>query len=613
VFHRRARQLSSGLAASTTQSRLGRGRSPGGLLLMASPLLFVVGLGAIRLAFGGWDAMSPDHARYIYAGMSVLADRGYVNEAGGPFLVRAPAYPLLVGAAYRLAGSGGAHLIAWLLGVGGLILAVGLAARIGGWLAGLATALTLVALPIFWPQLVTIGVDMPLAGLYLAAIGLILRPTHLRWLAAGATLGIAVLVKETVAPAAALLPLAWLPPLSTLTWRRWTGLTVSFWAAVVVVASWWWVFVWRETGMIFPLNSLAAIVRDEEPAMTAGRPLFLAIAVVGVAAWALVTVRRRADPAIRVIAAAGLALAPTVIATLALDQAIRNLSGLVTLGSIGFGVAMADVVELARIRWGPARGRILAAGLIGILFAAALGGQVAVTPAQDDPLPGQIAELARRAVDSREAVVSTFRYRSALGVELFDSRISVRLIPIAVVSRAGDPDRFLWLGERRGTLFGLSRAGWERSLGSRRASYLVVARPHALSPSELLPALISATGRDLGLAHLGELRGPEGRADVFDVDPDRIAAPVALRLHAQPAALVHWLDLASEFGEDGAERRLVDVRPVVLPRSPELAELAERLGRRACFRREREGGIAVLAIEPAAGQEDCLSLTALSE
>ena len=54
--------------------------------------------------------MSADHARYVFSGMSLLDGRGYVSEAGGPFYVRAPAYPLMVGGAYAVAGANGAHV-----------------------------------------------------------------------------------------------------------------------------------------------------------------------------------------------------------------------------------------------------------------------------------------------------------------------------------------------------------------------------------------------------------------------------------------------------------------------------------------------------------------------
>ncbi len=573
-------------------------------------IAIVVGVAAIRLALGGWDAMSPDHARYVYAGLSLLDDRGYVNEAGAPFLIRSPTYPVLVGGTYRLAGSDGAHAVAWALGLGALLLTVVLAARLGGAAAAAAAALSVVAVPLFWQQIVSIGIDMPQAGLYLATLLLLLRPTRIRWLAAGAVLGLAMLVKETVAPAVVLLPIAWLPPWSELGWRRWATLTLLFGGATAVIAGWWWVLVWRETGLVFPLNSLEAIVRDEAPAIAQIRPAMVLAAAVAIGAWTTVVIRRWRDPGVRVLAAAALSLAPAAMATVLLAQPARNLGVAALLTCVAIGVATAELGSWAK---GHSRTGWRAVGVVlsAILVGAAAIGQSVVTPASEDLLPARIAELARRGLAPRDAIVSTFRYRSALGVEVFDLRVSVRLVPIAAVARAGDPGRFLWLGERRGTLFGLSRDGWERSLGSQRAAYLVIAGPHPLSPTELLPALRSSSGRDAGLTHLGELRGPTGRADVFEVDPEHVVGSWRLRLHAQAGALNHWLDLAELSGDTDAAEALVATGPIVPARSSEVRTLADRLGQTACFRRQREAGIVVLQIERADGQADCLSGSAL--
>jgi hypothetical protein len=574
-------------------------------------IAIVAGIAATRLAIGGWESMSPDHARYVYSGMSLLADRGYVIEAGGPFLVRSPAYPVLVGGAFSLAGANGAHLIAWTLGVGGLLLAIAFAARLAGPVAAVAAALAVATTPLFWEQIVSIGIDMPQAALFLAALLLFLRPTARRWLAAGAVLGAAVLVKETVAPAAVLLPLAWLPRWSKLGWRRWGGLTLVFGSVIVIVTGWWWIYVWQETGLVFPLNALESIVRDEAPASVNPRPALVLAALVAIAAWARIIFGRWRDPGVRVLMAAALSVTPAVTAAIVLSQPVRNVAILALLSCVAIGVATADVRSWAWRRLPTPARRGIAAGFIATLIAAPAIGQSSVSSASEDPLPAQIAELLRPGLMPGEAVVSSFRYRSELGVELFENRVSVRLIPIAVVYRAGDPARFIWLGERRGTLFGLSRNGWERALGSRPAAYLAIAVPHPLSPAELLSALRSSAGWDAGLTHMAQLRGPTGMADVFEVNPARVEAS-GLRLHAQPGALIHWLDLADASGEPHAVGRLVEAHPVVPARSSGLAILADRLGSGACFRHEREGGSGVLLIEPVNGQADCMSASELS-
>lgn len=578
--------------------------------LLAS-IAIVVGIAATRLAIGGWDSMSPDHARYVFSGMSLLGGRGYVIEAGGPFLVRSPAYPALVGGAFNLAGADGAHLIAWTLGVGGLLLAILFAARLAGPVAAAAATLAVATTPLFWEQIVSIGIDMPQAALFLAALLLFLRPTPGRWLAAGAVLGAAVLVKETVAPASVLLPFAWLPRWSELGWRRWVALTLMFDGVIVLVTGWWWIYVWHETGLVFPLNALESIVRDEAPASVGPRPALILATLVAIAAWASIFIGRWRDPGVRILVAAALSVTPAVTATIVLAQPVRNVAILALLSCVAVGVATAHLRSWAWKRVPRLARRGIAAGLVAALIAVSAIGQSRVSPASEDPLPARIAELLRPGLVPGEAVVSSFRYRSALGVELFGLGASVRLIPIAVVARAGDPARFIWLGERRGTLFGLSRNGWEQALASRPAAYLVIAVPHPLSPAELLSALRSSAGWDAGLTHLEQLGGPTGMADVFEVNSARVEAS-GFRLHAQPDALIHWLDLAEASGEPHAVGRLVEAHPVVPARSSGLPILADRLGSGACFRHEREGGNGVLLIEPFNGQADCMSALELS-
>lgn len=587
-----------------------RGRS--GALLLA--IVIVVGVAVGRLLIGGWEALSPDHARYVFSGMSLLDGRGYLNESRGPFLIRSPAYPILVGGAFRVGGHDAAHLASWLLGVSAMLLAVGLAWRLAGAPAAIVAAGAVVAVPLFWEQAVSLGIDLPGSALFLAAVWLVLRPTGRRWLAGGAVLGLAVLVKETVAPAAALLPIAWLPIWSAIGWRRWLGLTLLFGGAVVAVAGWWWVVVWLATGLIFPLNALEAIVRDEEVAAASVRPARLVVGFVAVAGWAAILVRCWRQPEARVLLAALLSMAPAAVAAIALAQPARNVAIIALLTCAALGVAGADAARWfeARLAVGrPAVASIGAVVAIAAIAAAAAFGQAQVAPAADDLLPGRVAALVRPGLSPGEAVVSTFRYRSALGVELFEDEVRVALIPLLAVERAGDPGRFLWLGERRGTLFGVTRAGWQRSLGSQRAEYLVVATPHPLSPAELIPALRDNFGRDAGLTYLGELTGPSGAADVFRVHPAQVDAIAGVPLHARADALLHWLDLAAGGGPARAARMLIDAGPVVPARSDGLRALSDRLGPDACFLRRREAGTAVLAIERAEDQTGCVPIAEL--
>lgn len=587
---------------------LGAGTVRGRRVALVVPAAVVVGVAVARLGVGGWEALSPDHARYVFSGMSLLDGRGYLNESGGPFLIRSPAYPIIVGGSFRVGGHDGAHIVAWLLAIGAMLLAVGLAAQVGGALAATVTALGLVTVPLPWEQAVSLGIDLPQAAIFLAAVWLIRRPTGVRWLAAGIVLGLAILVKETVAPAAALLPLAWVPLWSPLAWRQWIRLTLIFGGAVVIVAGWWWIAVWLATGLVFPLNALEAIVRDEDIAEASVRPARLAVAFLAVAVWSVVLARSRRDPESRVLVAALLGMAPAAVAAIMLAQPARNILIIVLLTCVATGVAAADLGGLAARRLPVGTQRVAGAGALVVLIAVAALGQALVAPAADDPLPGRIAALVRPGLSPGEAVVSTFRYRSALGVELFDEKVRVTLLPVVAVERAGDLARFVWLGERRGTLFGLTRNGWQRSLGSQRAEYLVLAGGHPLTPSALVPALRDDFGRGAGLTYLGELTGPAGGADVFRVRPAQVDAIDDVPLHAEAGALLHWLDLAGDGGASRAASTLIAAAPVVPARSDGLRVLADRLGTQACFRRQREGGTAVLVVERAEGQTGCVAV-----
>jgi hypothetical protein len=581
--------------------------------VLALAAVAIIGLGLIRLAAGGWDSLGADHARYVYAGMSLLDGHGYVNESGDEYLLRAPAYPLMVGSAYALAGANGAHFVAWALGLGSLLLAVAIAARLGGSLAAVATTAFLLAVAQFWEQVVSLGIDLPQAAFYMAALYLLLQPNQGRWLAAGGLLGIALLIKETIAPAVVLLPLAWLPLWSGLAWRSWARLSVTFVLAVALVAGWWWFVVWRETGLLFPLNSLQAIVPDEEALGLSPTPAVVLAGLITGAAWVGLLLTRFRDHGIRVIAFAALALVPAVTATIALAQPARNLTALLLLSCVALGIAVADAWRAVWPRVSVRARPVLVAIAVVALAGGTAIGQLSVANAAADPLPAETAAVMRDGLRPGDEIISTFRYRSALGVELFDEDVFVRLIPVRAVDRPIDPSRYLWLGERRGTLFGLRRDSWQRVLGSPRASYLVLIAPHPLTPVELISALRSSRGPEIGLTFLERLPGPNGTADVFEITPERIDPARQIHVHAQPEALVHWLEMARTADLADASGLLLRARPVVPARGSEVRGLADRLGAAACFRPRREGGDRVLIIEPAAGQTDCLTMSELGQ
>jgi hypothetical protein len=584
---------------------------PAARLLRQRPVILatavVILLAVARVAIGGWDSMSADHARYVFSGMSLLDGRGYVSEAGGTFYVRAPAYPLMIGGAYAVAGANGAHVLVWCLGVGGMLLAVALAARLGGSLAAWVTTGAIATGATFWEQIASLGIDLPHAAFLFAAVVLLGQPTPARWLAAGVVLGVTVLIKETAAPAVFLLPLAWLPAWSDLSWGRWVRLGLLLLIAVVVVAAWWWVLVWRETGLLFPLNSLRAIVPAED-VLDASPQRTLQIAWIAAAPlWAYLLLTRFRDVGVRLLAFGALALAPAVIATVALTQPERNLTALLLLSCVAAGVAVADLYRATSQRASPRVQRAVAVALVIALVAGAAVGQSLAARAFQDPLFAETAARLRKGLEPGQAVITTFRSRSPLGVELFSEHVTIELVPVVAVARPADPADYLWLGLRRGTLFGVRRDHWQRTLGSKNAVYLVLVAPHALSPVELVPALRTPDGRNAGVTFLEQVQGPSGKADIFDIDPDRVDQATAIHVHAKAGALVRWLDIVEATGATDAEEKLLAARPVVPRRGTELNVLARRLGDAACFRPQREDGTPVLVIEPSDQQNDCLS------
>ena len=569
------------------------------------------GVAVLRLVTGGWDAMLADHSRYVFSGMSLLDGRGYVGEAGETFYVRSPAYPVMVGGGFAVGGSDGAHLVAWGLGLAGLLLAVWLAARLGGPLAALTTAVAVITVPQFWEQIVSLGIDLPHAAFYLGAIALLWYPRPGHWLAAGALLGLTLLVKETVAPAVVLLPIAWLPVWSGLSWRTWARLSTVFLLAIAVVAGWWWFLVWRETGLVFPLNSLQAIIRDEaEVTLSPTRTSAVAWLAVAVA-WAYLLVKRFREAGVRLVAFGALALAPAVTATVLLSQPERNLTGLVLLSCVAVGVAAADLWRAGSTRL-PRRARlaVTAAVAIALIAGPAIGQQIVRATHQDSAGGRDSAAVVRPTLRAGQEVISSFRGRSPLGVELFDLHVRVRLLPVVAVQRLADASEYLWLGERRGTLFGLTRANWQRVLRSDDAAYMVLIAPHLLTPTELLPALRSADGQPSGVTLVQTLVRQFGTADIFEIAPGLIDRATGVRLHAEPGALIHWLDDAEAAGMSDASARLLAARPVVFARAAELKDLARRLGPGACLRPMIEDIQPVLSIEPAEGQGDCMRVAA---
>lgn len=574
-------------------------------LILAGSLLGLAVLAVSRIWLGGFDAIGSDQGRYIFTGLALLDGRGFSTEAGDPFLFRSPAYPLFLAGAFRIGGEPAADIAAWLIGLIGLSIGVWQAGRIGRPVAAAATAALLASVPIVWEQVASLGVDMPQAALFLAALPFLWTPRTIRWIAAGLVLALAILVKETVAPAAVLLPLAWLPFFSRLSWRRWAGLTTAFAATIAIAVSWWWLYVWFMTGRIFPLNSLDAIVADAGdvagPAPSIRPVLVMVVAVVS----GLLLLRvRGGDPRVRVLVAAILGAMPAGIVTVMAGQPMRNVLPLLVVTCVVVGVLVAEVTRrISGVRATLALAMLASIAVIGIGI-----GQFAVNPALRDPLAGEVAAFVAPKLSAGDAIISSVRYRSALGVALFSDKVAVRLIPARPVDPLVPPESYLWLGLRRGTLFGITRHDWTKVVGEAGVTYLVVGEPHPLSPSELLPVLATDIGSRNGLHLVRQFDAASGSVQIFEVRVADVASPPAIRLHAQPEALLAWLTSATNAGLPNPVTHLLISNPVMPRRAPGQGVLFDHLGSAACFRPIREGPERRVTIEVRRNQKRCLTV-----
>ncbi len=573
-------------------------------LLVAGALAAICTLAVGRVVLGGFDAMGTDQSRYLVTGLSLLGGRGFTTEAGDLFLFRSPAYPLYLASAFSVGGELAAYLAAWLVGLAGLMIAVGLAYGLGGVIAAAATATFLACVPMIWEQIASVGIDLPQTALLLAALPLFWSPRLARWVAGGLVLSLAILVKETAAPVAVAVPLAWLPIWSPVSWRRWFGLTAGLAVTVAQAVSWWWLYVWFTTGRIFPLNSLDAIVYDaadvSEP--TSSGAALAAVAGALLVASVVLRIRGR-DPRIRVMVASLAGAAPAALVAITAAQPSRNVLPLVAITTVVAGVVVGEAAAFLRGRHRTAAIAVLTAvAVVGVGL-----GQWRAAPAIQDRLPGITAAFVEPQVSSGEVIVSSQRYRSPLGFALFHDDVAVRSVPTRPADPLASPDTYIWLGLRRGTLFAIDRDDWVGTLTEGPVKYLVVAEPHPLSPSELLPLLAGDVGQRNGLRLVEQIEGPTATVNIFEVDAAAVAAPPAIRLHARPEALLAWLASARRAGQTNAAADLTAASAVTLRRAAGLGELMAELGDTACFRPAREEDARRIIIEARDDQARCLA------
>ena len=549
--------------------------------------LAVAFVGIARLILFGWATVAPDDARYIFVGLSTLAGDGPVTPDGNLFLLRSPAYGLALASAGQLVGDPltGARLLATALAIAGLLGAVRIGWLIGGPVAGVCTAICLIAMPLIWRLLPTMRIDLPQTAGVVGVLLAIHRPTTRRWALAGVILGLTILVKETILLLGAL-PIAavgFVPP------RHLARLWLVYALAAVAVAAWWWVIVWMQAGVIFPLNALGTIERRDVGSDIRIDPTGVLILAAATASWLVVAWRARRELPARYLAVAAVCLAvPAAYATLN-GLSTRNYVGLAVLTAIAIGVGVSTLGTALATRAGADRRRGVAVwGVIGVvLVAGALLGQRSSGRPSEQPLPYQIANwLEPRAGDR---VVMTFLYSEVTAVDMFDTA-SIPKLPVFRYQERKGLDDYLWLGLRDQQLFGITRQAWAESLGDPSTSHLVLAGPHMLTPVELIPAL--DRGILPGVGAMTRIEARKEWAQIYEVEPRNAATPPDLSVHLSPATAEAWLATEARGStRETREAQLIDARPILVGRGA--PAFLKQLSVAACLEPAGEGRSAV--------------------
>jgi hypothetical protein len=541
-------------------------------------VVLVALVGIMRLAVFGWDGIAPDDARYLYVGLSTLAGDGPVTPSGNLFLLRSPVYGILLAGGGQFAENpiDGARVVAALLALAALLAAIGLGWLIAGRLAAAVTAIAILAMPLLWGLLPTLRIDLAQTAGVLAVLICLARPTMNRWALAGLLLGLTVLVKETVLLLGAL-PIA---AVGIVPGRQLARLWLVYVGAAAGVAGWWWILVWRQAGVIFPLNAVGVIERRDVGSDIRVDPYGIATVAIVVAAWLVVAGRARRNFGARLLAVGAACLVPPAAYATLNGLSTRNYAGLAVLSAVAIGVAVATLV-------GPFRARLPADRLVRLVAVAVVAvvavsfasiAQARVGDPTEPQIPNQISAWLRDRVEPGERVVMAFRYRELLAVQLFGAVE----VPGLVVVRV-DQDRqladYLWIGLRDRQLFATRRDSWGATLGTAGTRYLVLAGPHPLTPTELVPALDEGLLPGIGPGTTFEAGNELTR--VYSVDPEAVlATPTELEPHMSADAALAWLDLGNAGSAADRERQFIDNGPVIVGRG--MRRVLDRLGPQAC-------------------------------
>jgi hypothetical protein len=212
--------------------------------------------------------------------------------------------------------------------------------------------------------------------------------------------------------------------------------------------------------------------------------------------------------------------------------------------------------------------------------------QARVRDPSEPQIPNQITAWLRDRVEPGDRIVMTFRYHELIALELFGAGESPELSAERVVADQSLGD-YLWIGLRDRQLFGYRRDSWQAMLAAPGTRYLVLAGPHSLTPTELLPALDAA--RLPGIRPGAAFEAGNDWARIYSVDSDAVlTVPTEPATHLSANAALAWLDLGGAGSLTDRRQQLIDARPVVVGRG--MRRVLDGLGPRACAVPTQEPG-----------------------
>ena len=225
--------------------------------------------------------LTSDESLYVAEALNIRNGDGVTYTTGSVVTHRAPLYPAMLAADFAIAGISldAGSWIPRLATVANAVLAALLARRLAGGLAGLVAGVTAASssylnglgATLFLDQ---VEVTFVLASLFILAVARDRGEARL-YAAAGACLGLAILVKES---AIQLAPLPLVVMLLAGAPSGWRGSIIAWMFGLGATAGWWWVWVYLHSGSVYLLG---------DPAAPTNKVLLLALADAVMAALVL--------------------------------------------------------------------------------------------------------------------------------------------------------------------------------------------------------------------------------------------------------------------------------------------------------------------------------------